>query len=388
MGIGERERRQVIGMRIETNRQLGERQHRIMRVSMIGIGANLLLAGVKVALGLLSGSLAIISDALNNLTDSVSSIITMVGTRMASRRPTKDHPFGYGRIEYITSVMIGIILLCTGAQILMTSVKGILHPQEVHYTIVVNTAIAATILVKILLSRFTIRAGKELDSGALRASGVDARNDVLVSSVTLISGFLYMLTGFSLDAWAGAFISVFILKSGIDVFIDMHGHFLGQKADREISETIYDDVRACPIVLGAHDLILHDYGPDRMTGSVNIEVDSSLSTGDFFPVLYDLQMHLFQEHLTYVVFGIHAVDPQDAGYQKAHEILAQIAEEETHMMEYHGIYVKHESKSLYCDIVLDFSCREPYTVVERVQERLRKAFGGYHIFVNVDNLFA
>lgn len=375
-------------MRIETNRKMNERQRKITRVSLIGIGANVLLAGIKILLGIFTGSIAILSDAVNNLTDSASSIITIIGTRLAARRPTPDHPFGYGRIEYITSILIGMILLFTGAQILMSSIKHILKPEPVHYTMAVNAVIAVTILVKLLLSRYTKRAGEALDSGALRASGDDAGNDALVSAVTLLSSVVFMLTGILIDAWAGAFISLFILKTGVDVFIDMHGHFLGQKADRELAETIYGDVRACPVVQGAHDLILHDYGPDRMNGSINIEVDSSLTTGEIYPVLYDLQKHLFEEHLTYIVFGIYAVDPEDPDQKRAGKIMDQILKEEPYLLEYHGIFADHNSMSLYCDLVIDFDCRDPYTVADQIADRLRKEFPGFKIHVNVDNLFA
>ena len=375
-------------MRIEMNRKLNERQKKIIRVSLVGIATNFLLAVIKILLGVFSGSIAIISDAFNNLTDSASSMITIIGTKLAGKRPTRDHPFGYGRIEYIISVLIGVILIFTGAQILLSSVKNIITPKPVNYTMTLNLIITSTILVKLLLSRYTKRAGERLESGALKASGADAGNDALISAVTLLSSAVYMTTGVSIDAWAGAFISLFILKTGIDVFIDMHGHFLGQRADRDLSEMIYNNVLSCPVVLGAHDLILHDYGPDRMNGSINLEVDASMTTGELYPILYDLQQHLLQDHFINIIFGICAVDPADPEQNRAEEILGQILEEEPHLQEYHGIFVHHDSRSLYCDVVIDFDCRDPYEVADRITGRLKKEFPDYLVYITVDNFFA
>ena len=173
------------------NRKLNERQKKIIRVSLVGIAANFLLAVIKILLGVFSGSIAIISDAFNNLTDSASSMITIIGTKLAGKRPTRDHPFGYGRIEYIISVLIGVILIFTGAQILLSSVKNIITPKPVNYTMTLNLIITSTILVKLLLSRYTKRAGERLESGALKASGADAGNDALISAVTLLSRRLF-----------------------------------------------------------------------------------------------------------------------------------------------------------------------------------------------------
>ena len=374
-------------MVIETNNASTEREKKIIKVSTIGIAANLLLAAVKIVIGLLSGSIAIVSDAVNNLTDSASSIITIVGTKLANKPPSKDHPFGYGRIEYITSIVIGIILLYTGIQMIISSVKKIIHPEELNYSVNILIVIAATIFVKIFLSRYTKKAGIKYNSGALTASGNDARNDVLISAVTFVSAVIYMAFGISIDAWAGAFISLFVIKTGVDVFVDMHGHFLGQRADQKLSETIYQDVRNCSHVIDAHDLILHDYGPDRMTGSINVEVDHSLTIGEIFPELHKLQMHLLKEHMTYVVFGLYAVDMDHEETREAVAVLEKLQQENSHMLGFHGVDVDCEIKTLFCDTTLDFDC-DRESIYRHVTNELQKHFPDYAVFVSVDTEFA
>lgn len=374
-------------MVIESNNRATEREKKIVRVSTIGIAANFLLAAVKIAVGLASGSIAIVSDAINNLTDSASSIITIVGTKLANKPPSKDHPFGYGRIEYITSVVIGIILLYTGVQMFITSAKKIVHPEDIHYSTGMLIVIAATIFVKLFLSRYTKKAGKKYNSGALTASGADARNDALISTMTFLSAIIYIILGISIDALASAVISLFVVKTGIDVFVDMHGHFLGQRADKQLSETIYEDVRSCPHIIAAHDLILHDYGPDRMTGSINVEVDHSLTVGEIFPYLHKLQLHLLKEHMTYIVFGLYAVDMDHEETKDLVELLTSLAGEDSHILGFHGLDVDSEIKTIYCDITLDFDC-DRESIYRRVTNAIQKKYPDYAVFVTVDTEFA
>ncbi|MGI6206048.1 MAG: cation diffusion facilitator family transporter [Anaerovoracaceae bacterium] len=374
-------------MVVESNNTATEREKKIIRVSTTGIIANFILAAVKIVIGLFSGSIAIISDAVNNMTDSASSFITIIGTKLANMPPSKDHPFGYGRIEYITSIIIGIILLYTGVQMMASSIKKIIHPEELHYSVVMLVVIAATIGVKIFLSRYTANAGKKYNSGALAASGADARNDAIISAMTFISAIIYMATGVSIDAWASAAISIFIIKTGFDVFVDMHGHFLGQRADKKLSAEIYNDVRKCPYVLGAHDLILHDYGPDRMTGSINVEVDHSLSIGEIFPELHKVQMHILKEHMTYVVFGLYAVDIDHEESKEVAALLEKIKSENSHMLGYHGIDVDSDIHTIFCDVTLDFDC-DRESIYKYITNEIQKLYPDYTVFVSVDTEFA
>lgn len=197
-----------------------ERRKRIIGVSIIGIVTNLLLGALKAVLGILSGSIALVSDALNNITDSSSSLITIIGTKLAGKAPDKQHPFGHGRTEYLTSLLIGGIVFITGFQSLISSIKAIFNREEMSTSIVTAIIIIATIVAKIVLGTFTENSGKKYNSGALIASGADAKNDAIVSLVTLISTLIYMFTKISVDGIAGVIISVFILKTAYEVLSD------------------------------------------------------------------------------------------------------------------------------------------------------------------------
>ena len=192
----------------------GNREKQIINISILGIIANLILAGVKIIIGVMSGSIAITSDAVNNLTDSSTALITIIGTKLAQKKPDKNHPFGFGRVEYLTSMIIGIIVLVTGFEMGLSSIKGIFNPSAVDYSWVILIVLFITVIVKTFLAAYIEKQGRKLNSGALIASGKEAKNDVLISVVTIISALVYMFTKLSIDSYAGLFISIFILKTG------------------------------------------------------------------------------------------------------------------------------------------------------------------------------
>ena len=199
----------------------------------MGIITNLILSVVKIMICFISGSIAIISDAVNNLTDSSSSLITIIGTKLAQKRPDEKHPFGFGRIEYLTSMIIGIIVIVTGIQMIISSVKGIFHPDTVDYNFWIIIVLLITVAAKTFLGTYTEKQGEKLNSGALVASGKDAKNDAIISSVTIISAIIYMITNFSIDSYSGLLISIFILKAGLEVLGDTINKILGEKIDAD-----------------------------------------------------------------------------------------------------------------------------------------------------------
>lgn len=187
----------------------------------------------------MSGSIAITSDAVNNLTDSSTALITIIGTKLAQKKPDKNHPFGFGRVEYLTSMIIGIIVLVTGFEMGLSSIKGIFNPSAVDYSWVILIVLFITVIVKTFLATYIEKQGRKLNSGALIASGKEAKNDVLISVVTIISALVYMFTKLSIDSYAGLFISIFILKTGFEVLKDTINKILGEKIDSEVKDKIF-----------------------------------------------------------------------------------------------------------------------------------------------------
>ena len=234
----------------------GNREKQIINISILGIIANLILAGVKIIIGVMSGSIAITSDAVNNLTDSSTALITIIGTKLAQKKPDKNHPFGFGRVEYLTSMIIGIIVLVTGFEMGLSSIKGIFNPSTVDYSWVILIVLFITVIVKTFLAAYIEKQGRKLNSGALIASGKEAKNDVLISVVTIISALVYMFTRLSIDSYAGLFISIFILKTGFEVLKDTINKILGEKIDSEVKDKIFEIIQSSESILGVHDLLM------------------------------------------------------------------------------------------------------------------------------------
>ena len=364
-----------------------ERRKRIVAVSIIGIVTNLLLGGLKAVLGILSGSIALVSDALNNITDSSSSLITIIGTKLAGKAPDKQHPFGHGRTEYLTSLLIGGIVFITGFQSLISSAKAIFNKEEMSTSIVTAIIIIATIVAKIILGTFTENSGKKYNSGALIASGADAKNDAIISVVTLISALIYMFVKISIDGIAGVIISIFILKTAYEVLSDTIKKILGERVDGEIVRGIKEIARNTEGVINCFDLILNDYGPDFYTGSINVEIEDDRSIGEMYPILHEAQTKIYNKYNVFLVFGFYSVDVDDDRYVKIKSLLKNYKERERHIINYHGIVIDDKDKTIYCDITRDFDIKSE-TVMENVNRILKEEFPQYNIHVNIDTEFS
>ena len=256
------------------------REKTIIRTSIIGIAVNVLLAAFKAAVGLLSNSIAVVLDAVNNLSDALSSVITIGGAKLAGKRPDREHPLGHGRIEYISALIVAAIVLYAGITSLIESVKKIIEPSAPAYSTVSLIIIAVAVIAKVLLGRYVKKKGEETHSGALVASGTDAISDAALSLAVLLTALLYTFKGISLEAYVGVVISGFIIKAGIEMISDTVKDILGRRTDAEVSQRIKEIISTEPEVLGAYDLFVHDYGPGRAYASVHVELPDSMTQHD------------------------------------------------------------------------------------------------------------
>ena len=253
------------------------REKIVIKTSIISIISNIILAGFKAFVGLLANSIAIISDAVNNLSDALSSIITIVGTKLAGKAPDKKHPYGYGRIEYMTSFIVSAIVLYAGITAFIESVKKIINPEIPDYSTVTIVIIVAGIIVKFILGLYVKKKGKDVNSDSLVASGSDAFNDAILSISVLASAIIYMIFNISLEANVGVLLSIFIIKAGLELIKESVDNILGLRVESNLTKAIKKDISNEKEVQGAYDLVLHDYGPDRYSGSVHIEVKDTMT---------------------------------------------------------------------------------------------------------------
>ena len=288
------------------------REKTVVKTSIISICANLVLVGFKAAIGLLSNSIAIISDAVNNLSDALSSIITIIGTKLAGKAPDKKHPYGYGRIEYITSFIVSAIVLYAGIIAFIESVKKIITPEEVDYNITTLIILVAGIIVKFVLGLYVKKKGRVIKSDSLIASGADAFNDAILSISVLASAIVYMIFNINLEAYIGALVSIFIIKTGIELIKESIDNVLGTRIESSLAKSIKKEVLKEKDVKGAFDLVLNDYGPDKYLGSIHIEVDDTLTVADIDKISRRITKQVLQKFGVILhTIGVYSINTKD-----------------------------------------------------------------------------
>ncbi|MBQ4189986.1 MAG: cation transporter, partial [Bacteroidales bacterium] len=283
------------------------RSAQIIRTSIVGIVTNVLLAAFKAIVGVISSSIAIVMDAVNNLSDALSSVITIIGTKLSQKPADRKHPFGYGRVEYFSAIIIAVIVLSAGVTSLIESVKKIFAPTKPNYTTATLIVIIVAIVVKILLGWYVKRQGNKLKSDALIASGSDALFDAIITLATLISAGVMLLWGVSLDGILGTLISILIIKAGIEMLASPVGELLGSRVSPELIAQIKKEIMEYDQVHGVYDIILHNYGPDVMIGSLHVSVDDGLTAQDIHGLTRKITLQMYQEHGIIMTEGVYAV---------------------------------------------------------------------------------
>ena len=327
----------------------------IVRTSFIGIAANILLAGFKAVIGLVSNSIAVVLDAVNNLSDALSSVITIIGTKLAGRPADKKHPMGHGRIEYLSAMIIAAIVLYAGITSLIESIKKIIDPETADYSPVSLIIIGVAILTKIFLGRYVEKTGERVNSGSLIASGSDAMFDAILSASVLASAIIFLTAGVSLEAYVGVIISCFIIKAGIEMMIDTLGDILGRRPSQELSRKIKDIINSESEVRGAYDLFLNDYGPNRFYGSVHIELRDTMTVEEVDVLTRRIEERIFAE--TGVIMtgvGVYSYNTQDTEAAHVRNQIVQQVMSHDWALQLHGFHLDSAKKQVRFDVVMSF----------------------------------
>ena len=346
------------------------RQEKIIKTSVIGIVVNLILVAFKAFVGIITNSIAITLDAVNNLTDALSSIITIIGAKLANRPPDKNHPYGYGRIEYFSSVIIAVIVLWAGITAFMESWPKIFTPDVTNYTTVSLVIIAVAIVVKLSLGRYVKGVGEEINSQALVASGSDALFDSILSLSTLVAALISIFFHISLEGILGVIISIVIIKASIDMIRETVDSMIGARVDSELSRKIKDSICELPEVYGAYDLSLHNYGPEEMQGSVHVEVDDSLTALEIHNLTRQISVKIYKEFSIILTVGIYA---RNNKFNDIRNDLYEIASKYEEIIEIHGFIVYEEQKLITFDLIVDFDADR-----EKVKSKILKEIKELH----------
>ena len=366
-----------------------KRDKTIIRTSIIGIIANVFLAAFKAFIGLTSNSIAIVMDAVNNISDAASSVITIIGTKLAGREPDKKHPFGYGRIEYLSAMIISILVLYAGVTAFAESVKKIIHPEEPEYTIVSLVIVAVAVLVQIVLGIYVKTIGKKVNSDSLVNSGSDAVLDSIISASTLVAAIVFLVFHVSLEAWLGAIIALVIIKSGFEMLKETLSKILGERVDADLARDIKKTILEYEEVNGVYDLVMHNYGPDSYNGSVHIEVPDTLSADDLDKLLRKIQIQVYKTHqVILTAIGVYSYNTKDSDAVEARRKVSEIVLAVPNVIQIHGFYLDKVEKSIRFDFVVSFDAKDRKEVYKEVCEKVQSAYPDYKLQVAMDTDFS
>ena len=361
------------------------REKVVVKTSIISIVANIFLAGFKAFVGILSNSIAILSDAVNNLSDALSSIITIVGTKLAGKAPDKKHPYGYGRIEYMTSLVVSLIVLYAGITAFIESVKKIFHPEEVDYSVITIIILVAGILVKFLLGLYVKKKGREVHSDSLIASGTDAFNDGILSISVFVTAIVYMLFKINLEAITGGLLSIFIIKAGLELIGEAIDNMLGRRVESSLAKSIKKEVSLEKDVQGAYDLVLHDYGPDRYIGSIHIEVYDTLTVSEIDKLSRNISSRILSKYGVLLhTIGVYSINTKDKDVMNAKKEISKIVFSHSGILQMHGFYFDPNEKSISFDIIIDFKVKNREEVYHQIYDEILEKYKNYHLSITLD----
>ena len=361
-----------------------EREKIIVKTSVMGILTNVLLVGFKMTVGLISNSIAVILDAINNLSDALSSVVTIVGAKLAGKAPDKKHPLGYGRIEYLTSMIVSAIVLYAGITSAVESVKKIIHPEKAEYSFVSVVIIAVAVIVKLLLGTFVKKRGKKVNSGALVASGSDALFDAILSTSVLASALIYMFFGISLEAFVGVVISLFIVKAGVEMLVETLDDILGKRADKELVLKIKKLIAEEKEVRGAFDLVINNYGPNKNIASVHVELPDTMTVEEVDSLTRRLEEKIYRETAVILTgVGVYSYNTKNDEAAAIRNNVAKIVSAHDYVLQMHGFYLDMKNKTMRFDAVLSFSVSFK-DAMEILKKEIKAAYPDYEITITTD----
>ena len=361
------------------------RNKKIVSTSVIGIVTNFFLALFKAIVGLLSGSIAIVLDAINNISD----VITIIGTKLANKRPDKKHPFGHGRIEYLSSLVISIIIIYAGITSFIESIKKIINPNKLNYTFFSIIVVVVAIFVKIFLGLYVKKKGEELNSSSLVNSGNDALLDSVISFSTLLAALIFLVSGFSVEAYLGVIISLIIIKSGFGMIMESVSSILGERVDVELIRSVKQAILEFKEVLGVYDIIFNNYGPNSYYGSVHIEIANTYTIDQVDELLRNITKKVYEKSgVVLSAIGIYSVDETNKSAIKARKRITKLIDKYNNILQIHGFYYNDSKKIIQFDMVVSFDEKNQLKLYNDIYEKVLELYPEFEIIISIDSDFS
>ena len=365
------------------------RERQIIRTSWVGVATNILLSGFKAVVGLLSNSIAIVLDAINNLSDAFSATVTIIGMKLAGKPADKEHPFGHGRAEYFTAVVISVVIIIAGGSSFIESIKKMMNPEPSEYTYLTLAVLVVAILAKIFLGRYVKNVGNEVNSESLTATGADALFDALVTGATLISAIMSMLlgdkmSGIPMDGILGGLISLIIIRAGYNMLMNPVNELMGERIPAGIAKAIKADICKISPVLGAYDLQLHNYGPEHMVGALNIAIPEEMTAEQIHFLSQKIKREIYNKYGVLLIIGIYAVITGNKEIVQMQDAVSALASSMPGVLQVHGMFIDTVGKHISFDIVIDFSVKDIAGLKKDITSAVQERWPGYSVQINID----
>ncbi len=341
----------------------------------VGVICNLLVVALKMTVGILTGAFSVVADAMNNLSDAASAVVTLIGFKLAEKPADKDHPYGHARYEYLSGLAVAAMIILIGFELLKTSVDKIVHPVAVAYTWPLYAVLVVSVCIKFWMYLFNRKLGGMISSSALQATAVDSRNDAITTSAILVSALIAVCTGLAVDGYVSLALSVFIMYSGVQLAKQTISPLLGESASPELREAILSVLESEPKVLGYHDLMIHDYGPGQRFGSLHVEMDCSESPLDCHDIIDNLERICHEKHNIHLVIHYDPIVTDDAELSRLCNAVSQILKDQDDRISIHDFRMVSgtDHTNLIFDMVLPSErMGERYLIKEKLDSALAK----------------
>ncbi|MDD6327059.1 MAG: cation diffusion facilitator family transporter [Eubacteriales bacterium] len=358
--------------------------------AFVGIACNIVICSAKFIIGFLANSIAIISDGFNNLSDCASCIVTMFGYKMAAKPADKDHPFGHGRMEYLTSLVIAAVIMLVGGELLKTSIDKIIHPTRVTFSVFALVVLILSIAIKLWMGHFNRTLGKRIDSGIMLATAKDSFNDVLATLATVLALVASIWTDIPLDGIMGIVVSLIILVAGYGIIKETVDQLLGQPADEGLVQRLKEMVQNSSVSLGMHDLIIHSYGPGNLIGSVHIEVDSKGDILTIHDAIDEMERRIYDELKIRMTIHMDPIETDNEILNSYREKICDLIKKEEPKLSVHDFRMVSgpTHTNLIFDVLIPYDVKvDEAAVLKMVEEELEKETHTMYAVITFDHSY-
>ena len=362
-----------------------DRSKKIIKTSLVGILGNVFLCIFKLGVGLAANSIAIMIDAVNNISDALSSVITIIGAKLSAKDPDRNHPFGYGRVEFLSALVIGAIILYVGVTGAVESVQRIITPEKHEYTLHVIVVIVTAAAAKIGMGLYALRHGRELDSQALMASGHEAFDDAMASGTTLVAALVYIYLHVDIEAYVGLAISCLIIRTGIKILKETINEILGERVSVELASRVRESILTFPEVGDVFDLVIHNYGKEKLYGSAYIEVPEGLKASWIDNLQRAISKKVLEDTgVVMLGLSIYAVNTRDERAAEMEEDIRQTVTGIDKVLRMNGFYLDEVDKEIRFNAVIDFDTADKAAVQEAIKDAVKQKHHDYEVSVALE----